>query len=1823
MKRSFLLLCVVTCILMLFNSCKDENNGRNKSEYGPYILGYTQGLIRSSDPIFVRLDTSVLRPENSLPDLAEKILQISPQVKGTFQLDGNTLEFHPTERLKNGRIYGITLHLSKLCDVPSKLKNFRFNVKVIPQSYSFNEGYLSLETGDNNKFIYQGSITNADLTTPEQIEKLVKAAIGNTTLPLEWEHSPYVHKFIISNLNRLNEPQILALTFDQEVTNGITREIEIPDNKTFSVLEIKVANDDSRSIDIIMSDNVNVTQDLQGLVSITGIKHLNYNVQGNIIRIYPDVNDKIEGTVEVNVYKGIRTALDDKKLLVDITEQVSFPSAKPQVNFIGRGTITPGNNNALIPFSAVGLKAVQLQVVKVFNQNMNFYLQESSYKDTYDYQLRRVGRMILSKKISLEQPGKTIEPNRWYDYTINLADHVELEKGVVYRVQLKFKKSYTLLACAHSENNDLQEEYGDEELLNDYYDGGGYYFRYPDDYNWEERDDPCSNSYYYGYERFPEKNIIITSLGLTAKVGSDDKYVVSVNNLQTTEAVNNCKLTFYNYQNGKIDSAFTNSEGIAIVKLKSKAFTILAEKGEDKAYLKVLDANSLSYSNFDVGGEVVQKGLKGFLYGERGVWRPGDNIYLSFILEDSEHTIPEGHPIIAELYDPKGSVAQVEKAFRNPHGLYCFQFNTDKDALTGYWRAVVKIGGTSFSKTIRVESIKPNRLNIATTLPGNLLGKGIPYTTISFKTRWLHGAPTSSLKTDTEIKLSRGKTTFEGYPGYIFDDLSRYFSTGTTLLYEGNTDANGNFSIPVAKITAENAPGILNAVLTTRVFENSGDFSIVSNTFRYSPYTQYVGIKLPESEDNWYTTGKPISIRGALVKADGQAATSNEIEIDVYRLDWRWWWDSESDNIGSYVNRSYNRPVFHQKLKNVNGTFTIPVTCNEEGRYYVIARDKKSGHSAGSIFYVSSWDNEINVLGMATLLTLSSDKKEYRAGEKIKVQFPSSAGSVALVSIENGKTVKDFVRVPTEKGQTTFELTATSDMCPNIYVSVSLIQPHQNRDNDKPIRLYGVLNLKIEDPSLHLTPRIDMPEELHPSRDFTVTLSEKEGKPMTYTIAVVDEGLLSLTSFKTPNPFSAFYAREALGVKTWDFYDDVCGAFGGRLDKAFAVGGGETLVPEENRKSNRFTPVVIFKGPFTLKAGEKQSHTFRMPEYVGQVRTMVIAEDQGKYGCASKDTKVTSPLMLNVTMPRLFTPGDEIEIPVTLFAMKESVRDVRVNIQTDNKIELLSSARQEIRFSGIGEQLVYFKVKIKDIVGKSTLTFMAESGKEEAYYSCDVEIRVPNPRITRVTARELKAGESFTFRNNVEGVDPAASIEVSSIPSLNLEKRLKDLITYPHGCAEQITSAAFPQLMLNRLTDLTTAQKVTAELHVKDVISRLRNYQLSNGGFSYWANMSDASDWVSSYITDFLINAEQQGYHIPTTMMSAAVNYLIQKSNAWRPGDYYSEIEQSYRLYVLAEAGKTNLPAMNRMKEIVCKNPIARWQLAGAYALNKHEQTALDLVAGLPTEAGQYRQLGRCYGSDLRDNAIILQCMVNMNKREEAYKLLQKIATRFASDEWLSTQECAFGLRAVGNYVQKYFNEGTDIDVTIDQENVKTGKTIVQKELTVKNQKSTVTVRNNTNATLHARTITSSIPFGVIKRSESSGLQLEIAYYRDEHPFSGTQFMQGEDIRVQISVRNTGHIGRYDELALTCLFPSGFEFINERLLSGTNPFPKADNADLRDDRAYIYFSLNQGETKIFTLRFNAAYLGSYLLPAITCSAMYDNSITATLPGERITINRKK
>ena len=319
-------------------------------------------------------------------------------------------------------------------------------------------------------------------------------------------------------------------------------------------------------------------------------------------------------------------------------------------------------------------------------------------------------------------------------------------------------------------------------------------------------------------------------------------------------------------------------------------------------------------------------------------------------------------------------------------------------------------------------------------------------------------------------------------------------------------------------------------------------------------------------------------------------------------------------------------------------------------------------------------------------------------------------------------------------------------------------------------------------------------------------MSEKEGKEMSYTLAIVDEGLLDLTRFPTPDPWRSFYAREALGVSTFDMYNFVLGAFGGRIDGIFSIGGGmEDEASEPKKSANRFPPMVKFVGPFKLKAGKTAKHDIAIPNYIGSVRVMVIAGESGAYGSAEATVPVRKPLMVLSTLPRVLGPGEELDLPVTVFAMEDFVKKVKIEVETGSLFELESNTK-EIEFDEIGDVTVDFKLKLKEKTGIGKVKVKVSSGKETAFHEIEIEVRSPNPEVTDFVYGMIEKGEIWENNFALPGMEGTntAILEVFSIPPFDFGRRLKELIRFPHGCVEQTTSAAFPQLYL---TDIMEASE--------------------------------------------------------------------------------------------------------------------------------------------------------------------------------------------------------------------------------------------------------------------------------------------------------------------------------------------------------------------------------------------------------------------------------
>ncbi len=1824
-------------------SSKTYNAAINPA-FGEYISSYTAGVVSSGSPIRIIFSKDAVDSSSVGAETTIKLFDFSPSISGTtIWHDRRTVEFKPASRLISGQIYEVELFLSKLFPVAKDLSTFEYTFQVIPQNFEVSieniKPYVKTQLARQK---IEGTLFTADFAEGEAVEKMMTALQDSKSLKINWTHAGEgkQHLFVVEDVTRKESASNVKLSISGEslgIQQSTDRDVEIPALGDFKVTNVRVEQGTSQHVVLQFSDPLSESQNLEGLISINEISSLDFEIKDNEVRVYPPVRQT--GSRTLTVEEGIRNSLN-YRMPQGGSFEIAFEQLLPAVRFTGNGSILPSSDGLVMPFESVNLKSVDVQIVKIFENNVLQFLQVNDYEGNQE--LRRVGKMVLKKTISLENAGVT-DLGKWNRFTLDLGTLINSEPGAIYQVRIGFKRSYLAYECDQTadggatlnafEQDDLAEEEKEESYWDSYED---YY--YGEDYDWEQRDNPCHSSYYTS-SRTIKRNVIASDLGLIAKRGGDGNITVIVTDLKTTQPVSGVQLELYDFQQQLIGSASTGGDGKATINSKQNPFVLTAKSGSQRGYLKLQDGESLSLSSFDVGGEQVSKGLKGFLYGERGVWRPGDSLYLSFILEDKLKLLPANHPVVFELQNPQGQVTSRLVRSSSENGFYNFATATSSDAPTGNWLGRVKVGGTEFTQPIKIEMVKPNRLKINLDFGVDKLSAGNEYISGKLNVNWLHGAPGKNLKAEFEVLLTKGETKFPKYSEFIFDDPSRNFVSESKPVFEGFTDDNGNAVVNAnLEITGE-APGMLNAVFRGKVFEESGNFSIDRFSIPYYPYESFAGIRLPlgDKARGMLLTDTTHRVDVVTVDADGNP-TSRNIEMSIYKIEWRWWWDNSEEGNVNFMSGNYSQPISVGKIRTNNGkgSWNFKIKYPEWGRYYVKAYDPQSGHSAGKVVYIDwpGWAGRARQEGQAaTMLSFASDKPAYNIGERANLVIPGSDQGRALISIENGSRVIQTHWLETVKGDNQFNFEITKEMTPNIFVNVTLLQPHAQTANDLPIRMYGTIPIQVEDPETHLNPIISMPDVLEPGQEVVIKVSEQSKRKMTYTLAIVDEGLLDLTRYKTPDAWNRFYAREALGVKTWDLYDQVMGSFGGKIERLLAIGGdGEAAGKEDDSKANRFKPVVLFFGPITLNGGSNE-HRFKMPQYIGSVKTMLVAGYEGAYGKAEKATPVRKPLMVLATLPRVLGPEENLKLPVTLFSSDNSIRNVKVDIKVSGPVMLPNGNTRTVAISGMGDLTTDFDLAVKSETGIAKIEVTASSGNFKATDIIEIEIRNPNPPVTNVIAALLEPGKNWNGTIAPIGLagTNSAILEVSTLPPLNLGQRMKYLIQYPYGCLEQTTSSVFPQLYLDQVKALTPEEKSTIQRNVKAGIDRLKLFVNRDGGFSYWPGSGDSESWSSTYAGHFLVEADAKGYFVPQDMIRRWKKFQKSKAQTWRKNSEYSsgELIQAYRLYALALSGDPDLGSMNRLREQTGIPVAAGWMLAAAYVKAGQPEAGKQIIAKLTTNIKPYQEMGYSYGSDLRDKAIILETLLLLNERTKGFEVLKEISASLSNDSyWMSTQTVAWCLKSVGSFASAEQRGELKFNYTYNGKDVsaKTDLPVAQVNLPVEGLKSnTLKLASESKGTLFIRIISEGVPAQGAETDADNNLNIEVTYANaDGRALDPDMLEQGQEFVVAVTVKNPGLRGMYKNLALNQIFPSGWEINNLRLTGDESRIAgdKPTYQDVRDDRVYTYFDLGANQQKTFKVMLTASYAGKYYLPAVSCEAMYDHSIYARKKGKVIEVVKK-
>lgn len=1714
--------------LLLFASC-----GRQPSDI---IESSPNGVTGVKMPILVTFKENVEPKE----DRIREAVSISPSVDFDVYLSGmRMLRIIPRSPLKYDTRYKVTIDAAKLTGRQLKgVAEFEFATPKLRFAYS---DYWLQQSDDMTSYVLVGEVVSSDYAESGYVEKNLKIS-GLKNPDVAWVHSANgtTHQYTVGNIAP-GEGAGYTLTLDFGYGDSKTLTVEVPKKDEYVVLDHSVAAE-PLAVVVTFSEPLKQNQNLKDLIRFD--TKFRTSVDKNRLYIYPESH--VTGNFDIEISRNVLSK-GGQRLKESYTFTANLPSRVPAIRFAGKGSVLPSSNDMSLLFESVNYRKARVRVRKIFANNLLQFFQQNYYGGDYYSDMDYVSRIVRDTTVDLSAKAST-KLDLSNTYSLDLSRLITDGRKSMYLLEIK----------------------GVEPLVP------------TDEYDYD---------YYFGdYRTYRERSKLVlqSDIGIICKSSGEEEYVVYTTDLLSARPKGGCKVRAYDKQNQTLAEASTDSEGRAVLKCREEPSIVAAEADGQLAFVKVERGAALSLSNFDVGGTTNPKGTKGFLFGERGVWRPGDDIFLTFIVT-SDNPLPENHPASVEFFNPNGQLVQTLVSNGSSDGIYTFKLGTTPAAPTGQWLARVSLGGAVFEKAIRVDAIKPNRMKIDMRLGD---GKRIDARkfTGSLTAKWLHGAPADGAKVTLQAQLRQIPTRFKSYEKYSFDDATKYFETEEREIVSGTTDQQGTLQLTTDGLASLEglSPGMLSGKFTVKVFEKSGDFSVDQQIIPVSPYDAYFGIGVTPQTSDWgdeyLDSKKEHLLRIVMLDAQGRPLPGREeVLVSVYKITSYWWWDAASDSQARYAKNALNTcyKTLQTTLTDGAGQVAMRWSAGDYGYYMIRVTGSGHEHAATQVVCVSSsdWRGDVSsVTDAATRLAVTKDKEKYAPGDKAKITIPSSPEARALVSVESGSVVRESFWIDCADKQTAFEIPIKAGMAPNVYASVTLVQPHNHTHNDAPIRLFGVVRLDVEDAATKLDPVIDMPETVRPESEITIKVREKDGKKMSYVLALVDEGLLGLTRFKTPNPYLHFNATEALGVRTWDMFDHVIGAYGGRIEQLFAIGGdAEQQQNTGALKAQRFRPVVRFLEAQKLGAGKTNTHKIALPPYFGSVRVMVVASNGRASGAAEKVAEVKKPLLVQATLPRVVSTDEEVELPVTVFALEKGVGKIDLKVSANELFSAVGPRSKTIALSQSGEEVVTFRLKVNKETGVGKVRVTATSSGDSSVSEIELDVREPNPYVTTSEDYMLEPGKTIALRPLKD--TGSAKLELSSIPSADLTRRMEYLVRYPHGCIEQITSGAFPQLYLPAVMECDVRTLQDIDRNVKSVLSRLGGYQLYNGSFAYWSGGSNSSDWGTAYAAHFLTEAAKYGYGIDRPMLDRALKYL-------RGNEADSFLTQAYAQYVLALNNMADRGAMNRLREKAAdlKNDV-KWMLAAAYALDGNRKVAEELTAqGGSGQTGKVDPYDDTYNSSERQMAVVLMTQTLLGKREEAFRTALKMSDILKKEKWLSTQSTAWMLSTLSNFI---VSGQTGIDAKAGKESIRTDKSFVSMPLTEETG-----VTNNGKESLYAVVSQRYNPAKGEETEAADNIRIAVRYTdMDGKAVDPKSIRASTDFYAVVTVSNISGYEKYTNLALTHIVPAGWEITSERDLTSVT------YQDIRDDRVLSYFDLKRGESKEIPVKLTADIQGP-LLPAV-------------------------
>ena len=1332
--------------------------------------------------------------------------------------------------------------------------------------------------------------------------------------------------------------------------------------------------------------------------------------------------------------------------------------------------------------------------------------------------------------------------------------------------------------------------------------------------------------------------LAISDIGLIAKKGKDKLYVIT-NSIVSSSPLSGVEITVIGKNNQVIGKGISNGEGFTEVKLINtsvKGFyptLVTAKLGSDFTYLP-FDKTYVNTSRFDVGGETENpSGLQCYIYPERDMYRPGETVKLATIIRNAQWMIPGAIPVKVKVSLPNGNEFKLLKKSLNEQGSFDINFDVPSSGVTGSYSVEVFTSNDVLigSHSLLIEEFMPDRIKVTATSSKKILA---PNETLNLNINAMNyfGPPASDNDYQVEFKLNRAYLSSKKYPTFSFEQSNNntYFSADNR---EGKTDEKGNanqtYTLPAEYVNM----GKLSLDIYTTVFDENG--RSVNRKNLIDVYTQDIFYGIGDFS-YWNGLNTPLDIPLIAIDKNDNAINAVKSKVQIIRYDYK----TVLAQNGSYYSYNSEKQTMILETKDITLNSTnnmyhfVPRTS---GQYEVRVYKPGVNNYVSRTFYAYGWGNNYNSnfeVNNEGNVDIQLDKEKYLVGETANVLFKTPFAGKLIVTVETNEVIDHYI-IETDKKSASLKLKITEKYQPNVYVSATLIKPHGS--SELPLTVaHGVAPVMVDNPHTEISVTINAPKSVRSRTQQKIIV---KSAPNSYvTIAAVDEGILSMTNFQTPDPFQFFYAKRALAIKSFDMYPFLLEELS--LSKSSSGGDGYDLAKRVNPLTNKRVKLVSFwSGLIKTDGSGNASLTIDIPQFSGQLRIMTASHLNNKFGMAQTTMTVADPVVISSGLPRFFSPGDTVDMPVSISNTTSKAVVAKAVLSVTGPLKVVGSNSQSVNMKANGENVASFRIYAMNSIGVGKVSVNVSVGGETYTDETDITIRAASSLQKVNGSGVISAGSNQSVNLLSTGFMPGSiggKIIISKSPLVQWANHLDYLVQYPHGCAEQTVSAAFPQIyygdMCLNMYSMTN-RKLNPNANVEEALKKLKLCQIYNGGITMWSGGGEENWWVTAYVGHFMIECKKAGFEIDEGMLGRLLGYLKMKLKSRETITYYynrdlnkkiAPKEVVYSLYVMALAGKAENSTMSYYKS----NPQllsldSKYLMAAAYFIAGDKTKYREILPSTFAGEESVTQSGGSFYSAIRDQAIALNALIDINPEDPQVAIISKLlSVQLKNNRYLSTQERVFSFLALGKMAKIANKNAVTAEVTSGGKNIASYKdgmiTIMANQLT--NNTAVISVKGTGKLYYfwEAEGISSSGAY----TQEDKFLQVRKSFYdRYGRQISDITFKQNDLVVVKLSLKSS--VGFVENVVITDLLAAGFEIENPRIndLPGTswvkdNAYP--DHSDIRDDRINLFVSASPNVQNYYYV-VRCVTKGNFKMGPVGADAMYNGEFHSYYGGGMIKI----